>query len=159
MVTTYVWLPKTVGAEKNVGHTSILVGPQTYISWWPAEPARLWQDHHPIRNKDYASDVADEQGRPDFSILLVGLDEERIIEWWSMFGLVRGGTVLEGPMLPYNLLTQNCSTVVARGLKVGGADHYAGWYVSHCLVWRPRTVLDYAMAIQRGLAKRQAQRG
>jgi hypothetical protein len=154
MINVYVWLPKTIGGQKNVGHASMLVGGHTYVSWWPDEAAGFGRDFHPIRNKGFGSDVRDEGCGPDSSITIDGLDEGAITGWWSSFGLVRGGQLLQGPLPPYNLRTQNCSTVVARGLKLAGGDQYASWYASHSIIWRPQTVLDYASSIQRELARR-----
>lgn len=151
MITVYVWLPKRAGGQKNVGHASMLVEGLTYISWWPDEAAGIGRDFHPIRNKNYTSDVRDEGGSPDHSIHLGGLDEQSILNWWAMFGLTRGNTVLQGPLPPYNLLKQNCSTVVATGLKQGGGDKYASWLDSWSVVWRPETVLHYALSIKKGL--------
>ncbi|MBI4581822.1 MAG: hypothetical protein HY718_19150 [Planctomycetes bacterium] len=54
-----------------------------------------------------------------------------------------------------DLISQNCSSVVARGLKIGGGDQYASWYAAHSVIWRPQTVRDYAMSIQSGLASRR----
>lgn len=157
MITVHVWLPKQIGNQKNVGHASALVGGQTYISWWPDTSAGFGRDYHPIRNKNYNSDAADEGCSPDWSVELAGLNEPAIIDWWEGFGLNRGNLVLQGPLPPYNLTKQNCSTVVAHALKKGGGDNYANWYSSWSIVWRPQTVLDYALAIRRGLLKgRQA---
>ena len=154
MITVYVWLPKRVNNQKNVGHASMLVNEQTYISWWPDESAGLGRDYHPIRNKNYRSDVRDEGCNPDWSVRLQGLNEEAILNWWEGFGLTRGNLMLQGPLPPYNLAKQNCSTVVATGLKKGGGDEYAGWYNSWSVVWRPQTVLDYALSIENGLARK-----
>ena len=63
-----------------------------------------------------------------------GLDEPTMLAWWKGFGLVSGGLELQGPMLPYNLIKQNCSTVVARGLSAGGGDRYASWYAAHSTI-------------------------
>jgi hypothetical protein len=153
MITVCVWKPMRIEGEKNVGHASMKVGDNTYISWWPDESA-TFGNYHPIRNKNYESDVRDEGHPPDFEIQIDGLDEQKIIDWWTSFGLVRGGEDLQGPMLPYNLISQNCSTVVALGLKAGDGDRYAGWYTSHCIVWRPMTVVDYAFSIRKGLLQR-----
>lgn len=152
MINVFVWLPKRSGGQKNVGHASMTVGGATYISWWPDEAAGFGRDFHPIRNKSYKSDVRDEGGDPDWTIPLDGLDEQAILEWWASFGLSRGGVELQGPLPPYNLAEQNCSTVVARGLKTGGGDKYASWYSSWSIIWRPQTVLDYAKAIKLGLS-------
>jgi len=153
MIIVYVWLPKQIGNRKNVGHTSMLVDGHTYISWWPDESAGFGRDYHPIRNKNYSSDVADEGGVPDWSVHLKGLNEAAILDWWEGFGLSRGNLELQGPLPPYNLAKQNCSTVVACALKRGGGDEHADWYSSWSIIWRPQTVLDYASAIRRGLAR------
>ena len=60
MITVYVWLPKLINNQKNVGHASMLVNRHTYISWWPDESAGLGRNYNPIRNKSYSSDVEDE---------------------------------------------------------------------------------------------------
>jgi hypothetical protein len=151
MIEVYIWLPKKVGNQKNVGHASMLVGGHTYISWWPDSVARLGHNFHPIRNKNYKSDVRDEGCVPDGNILLKGLNEKAILDWWQQFGLTRGSMVFQGPLPPYNLAKQNCSSVVAQALKKGGGDSYANWYNSWSVIWRPRTVLDYALAIEREL--------
>jgi hypothetical protein len=155
MITVYVWLPKRLGNQKNVGHSSMTVGGLTYISWWPDEAAGFGRDFHPIRNKSYQSDVRDEGGNPHWSVQLYGLDEKAILDWWAGFGLIKGRVELQGPLPPYNLASQNCSTVVAQGLKTGGGDKHADWYNSWSIIWRPQTVLDYAQAIQRGLASKK----
>lgn len=150
MITVNVWLSKRVDSQKNVGHASMDVS-GTYISWWPDEAAGLTGQFNPIRNKSYASDIRDEGGQPDARIQLTGLDEAAILQWWSSFGLVRGGELLQGPLPAYSLTQQNCSTVVAKGLKIGGADQYATRYAAFSIVWRPATILEFARSIQQGL--------
>ena len=78
MINVYVWLPKTIDNRKNVGHASMLVSGHTYVSWWPAEDADLGRDYNPIRNKSYASDVADERCAPDSNTQINGLNERAI---------------------------------------------------------------------------------
>ena len=151
MITVYVWSAKSAGGQKNVGHASMLVHGHAYVSWWPDQTAGLVGDFHPIRNKSYQSDVQDEGCYPDHKIDISGLNEPAVLDWWAALGLMRDHTMLQGPLLPYNLLQRNCSTVVATGLKRGGADQYAGWYSSWSIVWRPETVLHYALAIKKGL--------
>ncbi|MGI9067367.1 MAG: hypothetical protein ACR2HX_13330 [Pyrinomonadaceae bacterium] len=155
MITVYVWLPKRIGNQKNVGHSAMLLGGLTYISWWPDEAAGFGRDYHPIRNKSYHSDVKDERCKPDWYVQLNGLDEKAILDWWANFGLTMGNIQLQGPLPPYNLATQNCSTVVANGLRVGGGNKYASWYSSWSLIWRPQAVLEYSLAIQQGLASKK----
>lgn len=154
MIKVYVWLSTRAGKEKNVGHSSMLVAADTYISWWPDESAGFGRDFHPIRNKSYQSDVKDEGSIPHWTIQLDGLNEKAILDWWAGFGLMRDQVEQQGPLPPYNLASQNCSTVVANGLKRGGGDKFAGWYNSWSVIWRPQTILDYAQAIRRGLASK-----
>lgn len=161
MITVYVWLPNW--RKKNYGgHTSMLVSGLTYISWWPADDRKLG-NRSPIRNRKYSGDIVAEGGKPDWSIQLNGLDEQSILDWWEKFGLTKGNTwqgipylgepdeLLAGPLPPYNVIEQNCSTVVASGLKQGGGDKYANSYDSWSVIWRPRTVLHFALSIQKGL--------
>jgi len=155
MINVYVWLPKQENSQKYVGHASLLVNGFSYISWWPAEePSELRKDYSPIRNRNYDGDVQGEGRKPDCNIDLTGLDERSILRWWQSFGLMNGNQELQGPLPPYNILGQNCSTVVAKALKIGGGERYAGWYSSVSIVWRPKTVLDFATSIKRGLARK-----
>lgn len=155
MITVYVWLPKRINSRKNFGHSSMLVNRLHYVSWWPDESAGLGSDYHPIRNQSYESDVEYEDCEPDWTIHLKGLDEKSILAWWEIFGLMKGNVMLQGPLPPYNFMSQNCSTVVAIGLKKGGGDKYASWYSSWSVVWRPQTVLEYALTIKQGLGAKE----
>jgi len=151
MIDVYVWMPKHIANQKNIGHTSLLINQQTYISWWPEQHGL--KNVHPIRNRNYFSDVIGERCNPDWNLQLNGLDEEAILEWWKGFGLVSGNTILQGPLPPYNFIKQNCSTVVAIGLKKGGGDEYANSHRSRHIIWTPWAVLHYALSIQKGLTK------
>lgn len=155
MVTVYIWNSRKTSNGKNVGHSSMRVGGHTYVSWWPDETATLGSDYHPRRNQTYEADKDFEGGVHDTSIDLDGLDESKILDWWANFGLVRGGVELQGPLPPYNITRQNCSTIVANGLKVGGGDEYAGWLSSWNIVWTPGDVQRYAYAIRDGLTAKR----
>jgi hypothetical protein len=159
MLTVYVWDYR--GKNEAWGHASMQVD-QTYISWWPAMPGQVPSkihpniyESHPFRDRAFGEDIVAEDGIPNHSIRLDGLDETAIKDWWQSFGLTRDGAVFEGPLLPWRTLTQNCSTVVARALRIGGGDHYARWLKSWNLVWTPADVLEYARSIQRGLLARR----
>lgn len=154
MISVYVWLARKTEDGKNVGHASMKVG-NTYMSWWPDETAGLTGDFYPIRNKSFRSDCDAEGCTPDHTIYLDGLNEKTILDWWAGFGLVENGALLAGPLPRYNLTGQNCSSVVATGLKKGGGDKYARWNTTWSVVWRPQTVLDYARSIKTGLEARK----
>lgn len=156
MVTVYIWMFR--GKDVAWGHASLLVD-QTYISWWPEDDGRISSKVseqiytvHPIYNRKFVDDVADEGQQPDHRLMISGLDEGKIKDWWQLFGLTRDGVLYEGPLLPWQTLKQNCSTIAARGLSIGGGDRYAGWSKSWRAFWTPNDVLQYATSIQRGLA-------
>ena len=156
MLTVFIWTFR--GKDVAWGHASLLVD-HTYMSWWPEGRNRIASkvsdrvySVHPIRNRQFADDVDAEQSYPDCRIPVKGLDEAKIKDWWQSLGLTRDGVLFNGPMLPWATLQQNCSTVAARGLSIGGGDRYAGWTKSWNLVWTPNDVLRYAMSIVTGLA-------
>ncbi|NNF05900.1 MAG: hypothetical protein HKN21_04005, partial [Candidatus Eisenbacteria bacterium] len=86
---------------------------------------------------------------PDHTITIDGLDEGRILTWWSTFNV---------PGRQWSTLGQNCATTVGRALMMGGGDDYAlgasGWWHSWNMVWQPNDALRYAQAIARGLGVR-----
>jgi hypothetical protein len=61
----------------------------------------------------------------------------------SGFGFVTKGELLAGPLSPWKTFTQNCSTVVAKALTIGGGDNLAGAFSNWSDVWRPHTVKSY----------------
>jgi hypothetical protein len=156
MVTVFVWLFR--GKDVAWGHASALVD-QTYLSWWPEGYGRTASKltHRvysvsPIRNRRYDDDIAAEGKSPEHQVVLNGLDEHQIKNWWQSFGLARDEVMYQGPLLPWATLNQNCSTVVAHALSIGGGDRFASWSKSRNLVWTPNDVFMYALSIQRGLA-------
>lgn len=157
MLTVYIW--KFRGKGVAWGHASLRVD-QTYMSWWPEPRGRIRSkvsanvyEVSPIRDRTYEEDVRDEQQQPDHKVVLAGLDERAIKDWWQGFGLTRDGVLYQGPLQPWATLAQNCSTVAARGLAVGGGDTYASWRRSWQVVWTPNDVYQYALSIQSGLGK------
>jgi hypothetical protein len=153
MVTVHIWNFR--GSTQAWGHASLELD-RTYVSWWPENPGQVPTKipnvyaSHPFRNRNFASDVDDEGQRPDHSVRINGLDENAIKDWWQGMGLVRDGQEFAGPLLPWKTLDQNCSTVVARALTVGGGEKFASWYKSRSIVWTPASVLQYALSIQAG---------
>lgn len=157
-MTVHVWAFR--GKHAAWGHASMEVD-GNYISWWPEGEgrirSRLHPDiyaAHPFRYRTFLDDVRDEEQEPDQTILLRGLDEKAIKDWWQSFGLMRDGIVFEGPLQAWKTFKKNCSTVVAAGLTVGGARQYARYHKSLLMPWTPSDVLAYARAIRAGLAPR-----
>ena len=156
MLTVYIWNFR--GKDIAWGHASLQVD-HTYMSWWPEERNRLRSkvsnkiySVQAIRNRLLSDDIAAERMPPDHQLVIQGLDEKKIKDWWQSFGLSRDGVLYQGPLQAWETLAQNCSTVAAKGLAVGGGDKYASWHRSWNLVWTPNDVLQYARSIQAGLA-------
>lgn len=160
MVTVYVW--RFRGSGEAWGHASLRVvggAPAgiAYVSWWPAvsprtpkypsAPSPLNQIYSApaIQRRRLEDDIRDEGMKPDYQILIHGLDEAAIKTWWAGFhtGANRWKT-----------LSQNCSTTVGQALKAGGGDKYAkgftGWWDSWNCIWTPSDVLRFAQAISHG---------
>lgn len=155
MVIVNVWNFR--GKTEAWGHASCQVD-QNYISWWPERPGLVPSKVHrniyvsnPFRNRSFEADVHDENQQPDHVVMLAGLDEGRMKDWWQGFGLARDGQLYEGPLLAWDTLMRNCSNVVATALKEGGGDRYASWSKSWNLVWTPADVLAYALSIAKSL--------
>ncbi len=150
MLAVHVWGPTVTANGPLVGHASVTMG-LDYISWWPEEGAFNVGPH---RKRSLMMDIAAEADRQPTNGIIHGLDEEKIRSWWAVFGLQSGGQELQGPLPPYHLLAQNCSTVAAVALRVGGGDKYSdSWWVRNNVVWTPMDVLRYAQAIRSGIGK------
>jgi hypothetical protein len=156
MVTVFIWNFR--GKDVARGRASLLVD-RTYMSWWPEGSngiASKLSDRlysvHPIRHRLLSDDIAAERYQPDHLIDIAGLDESKIRDWWQSFGLAQAGVPHEDPMLPWETLARNCSTVAARGLSVGGGDRYANSTKPWNSVWTPHDVLQYATSIRAGLS-------
>ena len=170
MVVVHVWEYR--GKHEAWGHANMTL-PRDYISWWPQHPGQVpaalprtvsklglspgplanLYTSHPIRERTFRQDFDAEGGSPDHNVKLDGLNEEAITQWWSSFGLSLHGEQLQGPMLPWSTLSQNCSSVVAKALQVAGGDTYASWTKAWNVVWTPKDVLGYARSIEGGLAR------
>jgi hypothetical protein len=162
MVTVHIW--NFIGKDIAWGHASMHCD-YTYISWWPETQGRIPSKVHqniysvsPIRNQTFENDKLYEgDGRyikePDCNIRIIGLDENAINQWWASFGLVRSGQLLQGPLQPWTSLKQNCSTVVANALTIGGGDKYSSWLNNWNVVWTPNKVKEYALDIERNIRR------
>lgn len=152
MIRVYVWMPGPNGTEMSVGHSSLWLTCGTYISWWPQDGVKLKSPKSRASRSDLTTDKQEEGRDPDWRITIKGLNEGAILNWWEQFGLVRGRTVLQGPLPAYQLYTQNCSTVVALALRVGGSEKYLplGRGVARALeLWTPIHIMLYAQLLSR----------
>ncbi|MDC9580144.1 MARTX multifunctional-autoprocessing repeats-in-toxin holotoxin RtxA [Xenorhabdus sp. PR6a] len=89
--------------------------------------------------QDFKSSEAD-QGRV-FRINLAGLDAAAMQAEWHK--------IIQSPDARYQLLTDNCSSIVARVLKAGGADKIIGhtWRPKWGF-WTPTELFNYAQTLQ-----------
>jgi hypothetical protein len=170
VITVFVWSFR--GKNEAWGHAALQCG-SAYVSWWPANPGqapsglsqaaiRAFGQRTPVALRSvYASvpilarrfehDVRDEGGQPDQRIVLEGMDESAVVEWWRAFSLDEGRAA--GPPRPWHTTQLNCSTVVAHALNAAGGDRYAAWFHTWNMVWTPRDVLRYAESIRHGLMR------
>ncbi|MDR0219282.1 MAG: MARTX multifunctional-autoprocessing repeats-in-toxin holotoxin RtxA [Enterobacteriaceae bacterium] len=80
------------------------------------------------------------QGRV-FRINLAGLDSAAMQAEWQK--------ISQNPDARYQLATNNCSSIVARVLKAGGADQLIGHtWRPHFGIWTPTELFNYAQALQ-----------
>jgi hypothetical protein len=113
--TVYIWYP----ADENVGHASMHIGAHKemddrmwYVSWWPEGGANLIEKKDAQPN-DYNGDIEQEGGRAHVRYELYNLDVTAMkVEW---------DTIRTKASAHYQFLTKNCSTIVARVMRAGGA--------------------------------------
>lgn len=132
MVTVYIWLPK-----EFLGHASMQVGVDTYISFWPNKEVLnrsssdirknvindknnninylLFQHLNQIKSDSYEQDclVLGKNGskrEADCIVELFNLPQEPIKIFWREF---------QNQQLSYHLIKRNCSSVVAEGINEG----------------------------------------
>jgi hypothetical protein len=128
-------LGRYLDGRLNVGHSSLLldrIPRPVYVSWWPQAPA--------TKTPTWRVDVAEEGGSPNVMISIDELDEPAIASWWSSMVSTR-----QGERGGYELVSNNCSTVVAKALSVGGAEKLAP--PPKISMWTPARIEDWAKAI------------
>lgn len=132
IITVYIWLPKDF-----LGHASMQVGGDTYISFWPNKEVLnrssseiykniiyhknqtinqlLFQHLNQIRSESYEEDcfVLGKDGskrEADCIVELLNLPKEPIKTFWRDF---------QTQQLSYHLIKRNCSSVVAEAINEG----------------------------------------
>jgi hypothetical protein len=148
----------------NPGHVSLDIG-AVYISYWPGEAAgksdfKVGSTHAPSFPRSYAVDRRLERREADAHISVPGLDEARVTAAWEQFRAAAVG---------YNMMRQNCSTVVASLLQLGSGvppsfspsiridDHVQGsferlllrlrFFGTQIPMWTPDAVQRYALEL------------
>ncbi|WP_169267684.1 hypothetical protein [Brasilonema octagenarum] len=132
IITVYIWFPK-----EFLGHASMQVGIDTYISFWPNKEIinrssmqnsqsiinhknqninqLLFQHLADIRSTSYEEDClilgqGDEQRQADCTVELLNLPQEPIKTFWEKFTKENKS---------YHLIKRNCSSVVAEAINEG----------------------------------------
>jgi hypothetical protein len=144
MVEVYVWPPDF--KTGNVGHCSMMVFADDeqrkfYISWWPGVgysaqdflADKCTKATVQARGEDEAA-----EGKPPLpAIRIESLDENAIAAFWQKF--------LSDARNRYCGKGVNCSTVVYRALRAGGATGN-----DQVTVWSPLLVRSYALGLSVG---------
>ena len=155
-ITVYIWLPK-----EFLGHASMQVGEDTYISFWPNKEVlnRSSSDirknvinyknnninhllfHHlnQIKSDSYEQDclVLGKNGskrEADCIVDLLNLPQEPIKIFWREF---------QNQQLSYHLIKRNCSSVVAEAINEGWKTYVAAEATVNNLLGDLETVAEY----------------
>jgi hypothetical protein len=114
MAEIYLWNPK----DGNVGHCSLRLDDESYISFWPCEEyggTKAFANRTvPSTSGTYESDKVSEGGRgPDKTIRIRGtLNNQKIHTWWR-----------KNQACGYSV-TNNSSTMVEIALEVGDLNSH-----------------------------------
>src|SRR5712692_6529138 len=107
MTSVHIWFTDADG----VGHTSMQVGTDTYVSYWPGgggaaakKDIKLKQTHEAAWISGLRGDQRLEGRAPDATVQLNRLNETAMIEAFQ---------ALKADAPRYNMLRHNCSTVIA----------------------------------------------
>lgn len=108
MARIYFWDP----ADGQVGHCSLRLDDETYISFWPSEDYGITQAfaNRTVASEahEYESDKVDEGRAEDRSIQIRGkLNNQKIKTWWA-----------KNKGCGYSV-SNNCSHMVEKALEVG----------------------------------------
>ncbi len=112
MAQIYLWNPK----DGNVGHCSLRLDDESYVSFWPCEEYGQRQaflnETVPSTSSAYEADRISEGRRdPDRTIRIRGrLNNQSIHSWW-----------MQNQACGYSV-SNNCSTMVEKALAAGGLN-------------------------------------
>ena len=137
----YIWYPD----GENIGHASMHIGDHQepdnrnwYVSWWPQGGAGL-TDIRDAAPNTFNGDVAAEGGQPHVVYELEHLNISTMKAEWD--------AIRNKPQAHYRLLPKNCSTIVARVLRAGGAGRHLNAVkelsYAHNAYWTPKNVAQF----------------
>lgn len=147
-----IWYPQ----GRQVGHSSLDIIGDTYISFWPAEVVKnrgkkgKWGNFNAMYLESYGEDHDMEGRNANYIITLHNLDEYAIKRKWRE---------IQSDGKPYNLRTFNCSTIVIYCLSAGsgvkpsirGKNTFVGFIGDLISSWTPEDVLDYTNQLKRDI--------
>ncbi|BAY43177.1 hypothetical protein SAMD00079811_07560 [Scytonema sp. HK-05] len=156
IITVYIWLPK-----EFLGHASMQVGEDTYISFWPNKEVLnrssseirkniinhknhninqlLFQHLNQIKSDSYEQDclVLGKNGskrEADCIVELLNLPQEPIKIFWREF---------QNQQVSYHLIKRNCSSVVAEAINEGWKTYVAAETTVNNFFGDLETVAEY----------------
>lgn len=141
-------LPATAySLVRNVGHASLTLEQENrYVSWWPNA------DHTSFATPDYAFDLHEEEGPPNATVRLDGLDEAAIAMWWDRVKIDGHPIPFRADFFPadnkWTLDRNNCSHMVLLALEVGGAEQHAKMLRWGAELVTPAQIHAYAMRLK-----------
>ncbi|QHF44927.1 hypothetical protein PspS35_14495 [Pseudomonas sp. S35] len=140
----FIWLPVNTMHVLNIGHAAMYIGDPridgteecrykdyessmhriadieniekrntNYVSWWPAIPVRGFNTESQKRKLFLESDLIAEGQVPHLVYRVYGLDVANMRNEWFK--------IRNKPDAHFQMLRKNCSTIVFRVLKAGGA--------------------------------------
>ena len=151
MVKVHVWLQH----GDNVGHAALSIG-DVYVSFWPDGEAgkkdlKIKRSHPGTFMEDLHQDIAREGNRAPTTIILSGLDEDKMLDYVDQ---------ITRDVPRYQLAWNNCSHVVVNCLIAGAgrkpsfvpdARRYS--QLGRILgrgIWTPDQVLRFAQELKNG---------
>jgi hypothetical protein len=141
----YIWYPE----GENIGHASMHIGDHQevddtnwYVSWWPHlddDDVAGLTDTIISDPKTYDEDVEAEGGTPHVVYAINHLNINTMKALWD--------GIRTKPQAHYRLLPKNCSTIVARVLRAGGAGRHLNAIkelsYAHNAYWTPKNVAQF----------------
>jgi hypothetical protein len=144
----YVWYPK----GDCIGHASMHLGDhrersstEWYVSWWPAETGTPF--NAPTADPSTLAEDEDAEHEGDIAHEYFDLEDLNIGKMKAEWDAVKGN-----PDKYYQLVGNNCSTVVAQVLQAGGANRnllgggvlgaLKAFSYAHNLYWTPKNVAE-----------------
>ncbi|XP_060562527.1 uncharacterized protein LOC132722109 isoform X2 [Ruditapes philippinarum] len=136
-IKVYIWRP----FGQNVGHSSMLLQDETYISWWPDGECSQTNFTRPAAPHTSFQEDADIEGNstpPTFTIKVTDEQMQNIKGWWEEFK--------SNEENKYIIINNNCSTVIYNALKQAFPELHC--FEERVKVWVPVAIQLIAQSLQ-----------